>query len=92
MDYVQEMERLQRQNETNHPLHIRIYEDKGALFKKFCDDTNDSKVTHRFLEKKLAHLKDQGPLYEVYTFQGFPHFFDCAKEAYQAISKKKYDV
>lgn len=89
MDYRQEMKALQAQNEHNSHVNIRIYENKDALFKAFRMYTNDSKVTHSFIEKQLAYLKDQGPIYEVDLFKGFPRYFDTAEDAYHAIPEKQ---
>lgn len=85
MNYAYELELLQRGNATNGNLKVDIYENKEELLQRLSENADDPKETYEYMKEELDYLADDKKLYTVDIGNGFPTYYDDAKEAYDSI-------
>ena len=85
MNYENELKRLEEENGTNGNLSVNIYENKEELLQRLSENADDPKETYEYMKEELDYLADDKKLYTVDIGNGFPTYYDDAKEAYDSI-------
>lgn len=88
MDYKYELQQLQKDNGINGNLRVDIYENKEELLQVLSEnvgDENEVREIYDFMKEELDYLEDEKELYSVDTGNGYPNYYDSAKEAHESI-------
>lgn len=85
MDYRKEMENLQKDNAVNGRITVYIYENKEECLQELSVNADDPKETYEYMKEELDYLTDDKKIYQVDIGNGFPTYYDDAKEAYDSI-------
>lgn len=85
MNYENELKRLEKENGTNGNLNVSAYSNKEELLQRLSENADDPKETYEYMKEELDYLADDKKIYQVDTGNGFPTYYDDAKEAYESI-------
>lgn len=85
MDYTYELKQLKKGNGTNGSMRIDIYENKEDLLQTLSENEDEPKETYDFMKEELDYLSDDRTIYSVDIGNGFPTYYEDAKEAYDSI-------
>lgn len=85
MNYENELKRLEKENGANGNLNVSAYSNKEELLQRLSENADDPKETYEYMKEELDYLADDKKLYSVDIGNGFPTYYDDAKEAYESI-------
>lgn len=85
MNYAYELQQLQKDNGINGNLTVNIYANKEELLEILSQNADEPQETYAFMKEELDYLDEEKELYSIDTGNGFPSYYDDAKEAYESI-------